>query len=191
VLVSRLLGMAVIVTVGSLVTPAAGESEQPQTATGPVLVVETAKGTFEIQTYPEDAPKTVAHVIALVKRNFYRGLRFHRVEKNFVVQVGDPQTRDMTKQAQWGKGPASGSGSPIGAAEFSKTRTHKKGAVGMAHAGDATQADSQFYIMLRAAPALDGKYTVWGTVTSGMDVVEKLEVGDVLRRITVKEGTRP
>ena len=156
---------------------------------GPVLVVQTVKGTFEIETYPEDAPKTVEQILNLVRRNFYRGLRFHRVEKNFVVQVGDPQTRDMTRRDLWGKGPGSGSGKPVGVGEFSKKRTHKKGAVGMAHAGDAAQGDSQFYITLRATPALDGKYTVWGQVITGMDVVEKLEVDDVLRRISIKEGT--
>jgi len=173
--------------VAALAVPAGlAAGGDPQATDGPVLVVETAKGTFEIQTYPDEAPKTVEHILALVKRNFYRGLRFHRVEKGFVVQVGDPQTRNMTLQDNWGKGPRSGSGSPIGVAEFSKTLTHKKGAVAMAHAGDATQADSQFYIMLRASRALDGKYTIWGQVISGMDVVEQLEVTDVLKRMTVK-----
>jgi cyclophilin family peptidyl-prolyl cis-trans isomerase len=87
---------------------------------------------------------------------------------------------------QWGKGSGSGSGKSIGAAEISKKHGHKKGAVGMAHAGDAAQADSQFYIMLANRPALDGKYVVFGQVVSGMDVVEKLEVGDVIKRVTVK-----
>lgn len=184
---SRVLSRSVVTAlVCLLMGPALAAGGDQQTAAGPVLVVETAKGTFEIQTYPAEAPKTVEQILALVKRNFYRGLRFHRVEKGFVVQVGDPQTRDMTKQELWGRGPASGSGSPIGVAEFSKTLTHKKGAVAMAHAGDAAEADSQFYVMLGNRPALDGKYTIWGQVTAGMDVVEKIEVADVLKRITVK-----
>jgi cyclophilin family peptidyl-prolyl cis-trans isomerase len=153
---------------------------------GPIVVMETSKGVVEMELYPEDAPKTVAHILELVKRNFYRGQRFHRVEKNFVVQVGDPQTRDVTKMEQWGKGPASGSGKPVGVVEFSKKRGHKKGAVGLAHAGDPTQGDSQFYIMLAPRPTLDGKYAVFGQVVAGMDVVEKLEVGDVIKRMTVK-----
>ncbi len=180
------LGLLIVPAVVALAPPGA----TAQGKAGPVLVVETVKGTFEIQTFPEEAPKTVEHILALVKKNFYRGLRFHRVEKNFVVQVGDPQTRDRTKEENWGKGSASGSGTPIGVAEFSKLHLHKKGAVGIAYAGgDATKADSQFYVMLRNAPALDGKYTVWGQVISGMDVVEKLEFGDVLKNITVKAGT--
>ena len=77
---------------------------------------ETAKGTFEIETYPNEAPKTVEHILALVQRNFYNGLRIHRVVPGFVVQFGDPQTRDMTKRDSWGTG---GSGKPIGVAEIS------------------------------------------------------------------------
>lgn len=186
---SRLLRVVVvsIVAVALGVVIHAGQAGKPAAApAGPVVVIETSKGVIEMEMYPEDAPKTVGHILELVKRNFYRGQRFHRVEKNFVVQVGDPQTRDVTKMDQWGKGPASGSGKPVGVAEFSKKRSHKKGAVGLAHAGDATQGDSQFYIMLAARPGLDGKYAVFGQVVSGMDVVEKLEVGDVIKRMTVK-----
>lgn len=187
---SRLLSRSVVAAlVCLLVGPALSAGDGPQSVPGPVLVVETVKGTFEIQTYPAEAPKTVEQILALVKRNFYRGLRFHRIEKGFVVQVGDPQTRDMTKRELWGRGPASGSGHPIGVAEFAKKLTHKKGAVAMAHAGDAATADSQFYVMLGNRPALDGKYTIWGQVISGMDVVEKIEVADGLKRITVKPGT--
>jgi len=184
--VSRVLRFSIVGLVAALAAPAGLAAGDPQAADGPVLVVETVKGTFEIQTYPEEAPKTVEHILALVKRNFYRGFRFHRVEKGFVVQVGDPQTRNVTLQDNWGKGPRSGSGTPIGVAEFSKTLTHKRGAVAMAHAGEAAEADSQFYVMLGARRGLDGKYAIWGQVTTGMDVVEKLEVGDVLRNITVK-----
>lgn len=169
----------------------AGQARKPAAApAGPVVVIETAKGTIEFETYPEDAPKTVEQVLTLVKKNFYRGLRFHRVEKNFVVQVGDPRTRDVTKMDQWGKGGSvGGSGRPIGVAEFSKKRTHKKGAVGIAYATDPKEADSQFYIMLAARPALDGRYAVFGQVLSGMDVVEKIAVGDVIKRMYIKEGT--
>ena len=185
--VSRLLRLCAVGLLATLAAPGGTVAgADPQATGGPVLVVETVKGTFEIQTYPNEAPRTVEHVLALVKRNFYRGLRFHRVEKGFVVQVGDPQTRNVTLQDNWGRGPASGSGQPIGVAEFSKTLTHKKGAVAMAHAGDAAQADSQFYVMLGARRGLDGQYTIWGQVTSGMEVVEQIEVGDVLKRITVK-----
>jgi cyclophilin family peptidyl-prolyl cis-trans isomerase len=160
--------------------PAADVQKSP--GAGPVIVIETAKGTIQIETYPSDAPKTVEHIVGLIKRNFYSGQRVHRVEPGFVVQFGDPQSRDMTKRDRWGTG---GSGRVIGVAETK--RLHKFGAVAMAHAGDPAQADSQMYILLRqTAPPLDGKYAVFGQVIGGMDIVQKLAVGDVIRRITVK-----
>ena len=154
-------------------------------AAGPILEVVTAKGAIQIQMFPAEAPKTVAHITALAKRNFYNGLRVHRVEPGFVVQFGDPQTRDMTKRDRWGNG---GSGKPIGVGEPSAKHKHVIGAVAMAHPGDPTRADSQMYIMLGPAARLDGGYTVFGQVISGMDVVRKLVVPDVIKRISVKAG---
>jgi cyclophilin family peptidyl-prolyl cis-trans isomerase len=165
---------------------------RPTPGAGPTVVVETVKGTFEFETYPEEAPKTVAHILALVQRGFYNGQRIHRVVPGFVIQMGDPQTRDMTKQASWGRGPAASSGQAVGVAEFSKKRTHgKKGTVSMAYAGDANAtnaatADSQFFITLAPRPELNGKYAVFGQVTNGLDVLAKLQVGDVVRKVTVK-----
>lgn len=152
---------------------------------GPVIVVETVKGTFEFETYPNEAPKTVARIVELVRKRFYNGQRVHRVVPNFVMQVGDPATRDMTRQADWGRG---GSGTPIGVAEITKTRTHVRGAVAMAHAGDASKADSQWYVTLSPQPRLDSQYTVFGRVISGMDVVAKLAVTDRIIRVTVREA---
>ena len=153
---------------------------------GPVMVVETEKGTFEIETYPGEAPKTVEHILALVRRNFYNGQRIHRVVSGFVVQFGDPQTRDMTKRETWGKGWGSGSGKAVGVAEINPKRTHVVGAVALAHAGDPKTADNQMYITLAANPRLNGDFTVFGKVISGMDVVRRLVVTDRIRRVTVR-----
>jgi cyclophilin family peptidyl-prolyl cis-trans isomerase len=158
---------------------------------GPIIVFETTKGTFEMETYPNEAPKSVAHLLQLVKRNFYNGLRVHRLVPGFVVQFGDPQTRDMTKRDMWG---TRGSGRAIGVAEISPKRPHKLGAVALAHAGDARGADSQMYIALSGQEDprianLQGDFTVFGQVISGMDVVRKLQVTDIIRRATVKEQT--
>ena len=106
--------------------PAAGPAQTTPGA-GPIVVIETSKGTFEFETYPDDAPKTVAHVLTLVKKGFYNGQRFHRVVPNFVMQVGDPQTRDMSKRDSWGRGDFAGSGTPIGVAEISKKHLHVQG----------------------------------------------------------------
>jgi peptidyl-prolyl cis-trans isomerase B (cyclophilin B) len=161
-------------------------AQQTAPGAGPVVVLETAKGVIEFETYPEEAPKTVAHILALVRKGFYNGLRFHRAEPKFVVQIGDPQTRNMQLQEWWGRGP--GSGKPIGAAEITKKRRHLPGAVAMAHHGDAKNADSQFYILMRSAPELDAKYAVFGRVIKGMDVVVRIQRADVLKKASVKEA---
>lgn len=158
---------------------------QTSPGAGPIVVVETEKGTFEFETYPNEAPKTVAHILGLVNKRFYNGQRVHRVVPNFVVQLGDPQSRDMTKKDAWGTG---GSGTKIGVGEMSKTRTHVVGAVAMAHGGDPAQADSQFYVTLSPQPRLNANYTVFGKVISGMDVVRKIAIGDRVVRATVREA---
>ena len=167
----------------SLAVPVLTQEKSP--GAGPIIVLETVKGTVEFETYPEEAPKTVARIVELVKKGFYNGLRFHRAEPNFLVQVGDPATRDVSREAYWGGG---GSGKPIGVFESTKKRRHVVGAVSMAYAGtQKASADSQFFITRRAAPELDGKYAVFGRVLKGQDVVAKIQRGDVLKRAYLKD----
>lgn len=180
----RRLAAAIFVLFVLILSAAAG-AQQKSPGAGPIIVLETVKGTIEFETYPEEAPKTVARVIELVKKNFYNGLRFHRAEPNFVIQVGDPVSRDYSRQAWWGR---QSSGTPIGVTEITKKRRHVLGAVSIAYPGtDKTAADSQFFITRRAAPELDGKYTVFGKVVEGQDVVAKIQRGDVLKRAYLKE----
>jgi peptidyl-prolyl cis-trans isomerase B (cyclophilin B) len=153
---------------------------------GPVIVVETTRGTFSFETFPNDAPLTVAHVVALVKSGFYDGQRVHRAIPGFVVQFGDPQTRDLSTRQLWGRGAAAGSGKPIGAAEITRRRIHVKGAVAMAHLGDPAKADSQLYVTLAIRPDLDGQYAVFGQITDGEEVVESLQVDDLITRVYIK-----
>lgn len=169
--------------------PAARGATTPRRSpgAGSIIVFETVKGTFEIETYPNEAPKTVEHILALVKRNFYNGLRIHRVVPGFVVQWGDPQTRDVTKRDLWGTG---GSGRTIGVSEVSPKRPHVTGAVAAAYAKDPRAADSQIYVTLAPQPQLNSRFTVFGQVISGMDVVTKLRENDVVRRATVKEAAK-
>ena len=153
--------------------------DQTSPGAGPVIVLETAKGNIEFETYPEEAPKTVAQIVGLVKKNFYNGLRFHRVEAG-IVQIGDPQTRNMLMKDYWGR---------IGAAEIAKKRRHERGAVAMAYPGtDARSADSQFFIDLKPHPEWDGKYAVFGKVIKGIEVADKIQVADVVKKAYVKEG---
>jgi cyclophilin family peptidyl-prolyl cis-trans isomerase len=166
----------------SLPTAAA---RQTSPGAGPVIVLDTIKGNIELETYPEEAPKTVAQIVGLVKRNFYNGLRFHRAEFG-LIQVGDPTTRNMAMRDWWGR---ASSGKPIGVSEITKKRRNVRGAVAMAYPGtDAKGADSQFYILTKPHPDFDGKYTVFGKVIKGMEVVDKIQVADILRRAFVKEA---
>jgi len=151
-----------------------------------IVAVETTKGTFAFATFPNDAPVTVEHVLALVRARFYDGQRVHRALPGFVVQFGDPQTRDLDKPELWGRGRAAASGKPVGAAEITKKRTHKKGAVAMAHMGDPAKADSQIYVTLDDRSDLDGRYAVFGQVIEGDDVPASLQVGDLITRVYVR-----
>jgi len=151
-------------------------------AAKPVIVMQTDQGTFEIELFPAEAPKSVAHLIDLLKRDFYRGFRFHRVTPS-LVQIGDPQSRNVQRENMWG---TMGSGSPIGVAEISKTRKHVRGTVGLAHSGDARFADSQIYIMKVASPSLDGKHAIIGQVVKGIEVVDKIQKADVLKLAALK-----
>ncbi|MRS11577.1 MAG: peptidylprolyl isomerase [Actinobacteria bacterium] len=150
-------------------------------------VIETSRGPIALEFYPADAPNTVACFIELAAAGFYDGLKFHRVVPGFVVQGGDPLTRDLTvEQIRSGIGGA-GTGGPgwTQEAEFN-SRKHETGTLAMARARDVDSAGSQFYICLAPQPSLDGQYTVFGKVTEGMDVVMSIEVGDVIESVTIR-----
>ena len=150
-------------------------------------MVETTRGAFAFETYPGDAPKAVAHILELVREGFYDGQRFHRAIPGFVVQWGDPRSRDVDKQANWGRGEQASSGAPIGASEIGKQHLQTKGAVALAHYGDPSKADSQIYVTLADRPDLNGKYTVFGHVVAGNDVPERIQRGDLITRMYVRE----
>ena len=153
----RRRGSFLLLALALAVLPAAA----PQ-APAPVAVFETVKGVFEIQFFPGDAPKSVAHLLGLLEKRFYRGQRIHWVQPG-VVQFGDPQSRDMTKQEAWGRG---GTGKPIGVAEPSKG-PFVRGSVAMAYRSNLAPAtaDSQIAILTGPNPALNGKYAMLGRVT--------------------------
>jgi cyclophilin family peptidyl-prolyl cis-trans isomerase len=178
--VAALILAAVIAPAAPAVRPVAAQATAP-----PAAVFETVKGVFEIEFFPAEAPKSVAHLVGLVEKRFYRGQRVHRVTSG-LVQFGDPQTRSMTLRDYWGR---SGSGRFIGVAEFSK-RSHTRGIVSLAHPGRAEQADSQLFIVKVATPAYDGKHTIVGRVTRGMDVVDRLAVTDLFKQVTLRAAAR-
>ena len=129
------------------------------------LILVTKHGKVVIRLRPDLAPKHVAQIETLVKRKFYDGIVFHRVIPGFMAQTGDPT----------GTG-SGGSDLPDLKAEFS-SEPFKRGTVGMARASDPDSANSQFFICFADASFLDGQYTVFGEVVSGMDVVDKIKAG--------------
>ena len=152
--------------------PSQGAKKVKQSA---VITMEKG-GEIKFDFFPEDAPKTVENFVTLARKGFYDGLTFHRVEPGFVVQGGDPQGNGM-----------GGPGYKI-KAEFNKQK-HVRGAVAMARSNDPDSAGSQFYIVLAPANFLDGKYTVFGMVTSGMDVVDKVRVGDKMKSVKIVDAS--
>ena len=160
----------------------------PAASAGQTVVLTTTKGVIEIELAPADAPKSAARILELAKAGFYRGQRFHWVQPG-VVQVGDPLTRDMTKQEAWGTGGSGPSGSqrPIGVAEPSK-KPFVRGSVGVAYitGRKPETADSQIFILRFPNPALNGKYAQVGKVVKGLDVLEKIERADIVRQVSVK-----
>jgi cyclophilin family peptidyl-prolyl cis-trans isomerase len=182
-LVKRIFTQIVFAAAIALCVSARLASAQP----GPVVVVETTKGAFAFETYPNEAPKTVAHIVQLVRDGFYDGQHFHRVLPGFVVQWGDPRSIDPKTESDWGRGDAAASGTPVGVPEMSKKRTHTKGAVAIAHEGDPSKADSQIYVTLADRPDLDGRYTVFGRVIAGADVPARIQRGDLITRMYLRE----
>jgi peptidylprolyl isomerase len=132
------------------------------------LYMDVPAGRVVIEMRPDLAPATCAQIKALVRRGFYDGIVFHRVIDGFMAQTGDPK----------GDG-SGGSGHPL-KAEFSNEK-HLRGVVSMARTSDPNSADSQFFIMFAPAPSLDGKYTIWGDVVSGMDYIDQIKKGDSAR----------
>jgi len=129
------------------------------------LIMQLTYGRVVIEMRPDLAPKHVARIKELVRQGFYDGTPFHRVIEGFMAQGGDPT----------GTG-TGGSGKKL-PAEFSNEK-HVRGTVSMARSADPNSADSQFFIVFQDAPWLDGKYTIWGKVTEGMDFVDKIKRGE-------------
>lgn len=129
------------------------------------LYLDLKDGRVVIEMRPDLAPKHVKRIKELVREGFYDGVVFHRVIEGFMAQTGDPTGTGM-----------GGSGKKI-KAEFSR-EPHVRGAVSMARAADVNSADSQFFIVFSQSNFLDGQYTYWGKVVSGMEFVDKIKKGD-------------
>jgi peptidyl-prolyl cis-trans isomerase B (cyclophilin B) len=134
-----------------------------------VAVIKTSEGEMVAEFWPDVAPKTVENFKKLAKSGFYDGTAFHRVIKGFMIQGGDPLTKDESKKARWGTGDP---GYKIDA-EFNK-KSHERGVLSMARSQDPNSAGSQFFICHGAPKFLDGQYTAFGKLIKGDDVLEKI-----------------
>jgi cyclophilin family peptidyl-prolyl cis-trans isomerase len=196
---SRALLFPAVLAASALVSTGIGASVEQTKPAAPaaakagatVLVFETARGAFEIETYG-DAPQSVARIVELVRRGFYRGQRVHWTQPG-VVQFGDPLSRDMTKDADWGTGGSGPRGTlrPIGVFEPTK-RPFDRGSVGLAYrtGKKPDTADSQLFILTGPNPALNGKYAMIGRVIKGIEIVDKLAKNDLIKQASVKGETK-
>jgi cyclophilin family peptidyl-prolyl cis-trans isomerase len=140
----------------------------------PHAFIETAKGTIELELAVLDAPQTARNFMNLARKGFFNGLQVHRVVPNFVMQAGDPR--------------GDGEGGPgYTIRDELNDRPYLRGTVGMALAGKDT-GGSQFFITHSPQPHLDARYTVFGHVVNGMDVVDRIAVGDVIQRVRIWDG---
>jgi peptidyl-prolyl cis-trans isomerase B (cyclophilin B) len=150
------------------------------------VTFQTNKGTFTAELYPDEAPETVANFEKLVKDGYYDGIVFHRVIPDFVVQGGDPITKEHGLNH-----PVVGTGGPgykIRCETQGNPHTHQEGSLSMAHAGRDT-GGSQFFIVLNEQNTrhLNGVHTVFGRVTDGIEVVRTLDKGDRMEKLTVQD----
>ena len=132
-------------------------------------IIKTAHGEMTVEFWPDVAPKTVENFKKLARENFYDGTAFHRIVKGFMIQGGDPLTKDANQESRWGTG---GPGHRV-KAEFSD-RSHVRGVISMARSQDPDSAGSQFFICLADAKFLDRNYTAFGQLVSGDEVLEQL-----------------
>ncbi len=143
------------------------------------VVLNLKQGKIKIKLFPEKAPITCANFVYLAEKGFYNGTLFHRVVPNFVVQGGDPLSKDNFP----GNDGTGGPGYTI-PAEFNDL-PHQTGTVAMARSQDPDSAGSQFYICLSPQPQLDGNYTVFGQVIEGFEVVKKIKIGDTITGVEI------
>src|ERR1700757_3427242 len=152
------------------------EEKAPMNSSNEVAVIKTSEGDMVVQFWTDAAPNTIENFKKLAKQGFYNGTLFHRIVKGFMIQGGDPNSKDPAKEDSYGAG---GPGYKI-KAEFND-HPHKRGVISMARGPDPDSAGSQFFICLAPVHRLDHQYTTFGKLIKGQDVLEK--IGEI-------EGTR-
>jgi len=172
----------------ALVAAAVAEENKetsPMNPSSEVAVIKTNEGEMVIEFWSDAAPKTVENFKKLARSGFYDGTIFHRIVKGFMIQGGDPNSKDPAKENSFGQG---GPGYKI-KAEFNN-HSHERGVISMARGPDPDSAGSQFFICLAPVARLDGQYTTFGKLIKGDDVLEK--IGDTpVTRNSMGENSKP
>ncbi len=201
----RFILLAVLVPV-LLAIPAGRSAAADQPVITAYAEIQTSMGSFEIGLYGKDAPKTVQNFVELAKKKFFDGMRVHRVSKGFVIQTGDDKSKSPAKINEWGTGGQSIYPHKIFDKRTNKMVTvytfedelnpstpsyregYKKGVVAMANTGMANTNSSQFFILLTDNSGLPPSYTIFGKVTKGMDIVDKIGAVDVVPQMGPTDG---
>jgi peptidyl-prolyl cis-trans isomerase B (cyclophilin B) len=161
------------------------EENRPMNASNEVAVIKTNEGEMVVQFWTDAAPNTIENFKKLARSGFYDGTIFHRIVKGFMIQGGDPNSKDPAKEDSYGEG---GPGYKI-KAEFND-HSHQRGVISMAREPDPDSAGSQFFICLAPVPRLDGEYTTFGKLIKGDDVLQK--IGDTpVTRNSAGENSKP
>lgn len=167
--VTLVFGVSLLLGVGALFAADKAPTGKVEGAKGPKAIIKTKFGDMDVVFFPEKAPKHVENFIALAKSGFYNGTIFHRVIPGFMIQGGDPNTKDLNKPETYGQG---GPSQRL-KAEFNDI-PHRRGILSMARTNDPNSAGSQFFIVVKDSNFLDGQYTVFGEVVKGMEVADKI-----------------
>jgi cyclophilin family peptidyl-prolyl cis-trans isomerase len=197
------IAAAVTMVVGATFHPLHAQNTPVPEVTHTVVLT-TSMGTIELELYGKDAPKTVRNFVELINRKFYDGILFHRVVPGFVIQAGDPQTRDSTRRATWGQEgksiyPGNEFEDELNPATPSYKRGYVEGTLAMANRGPNTNT-SQFFIMLADNDArphpLKKDYTIFGRVMKGMEVAHAIEAtplsgqsGQPVKPVVIQKAT--
>jgi len=195
--IAAIVGVVILVGIGFfLFNPFNSNSDSTSASSAPIAVIETTYGIIVIQLFPDVAPGHVDNFVRLANEGYYDGTTFHRVIPGFMIQGGDPNSKDDDRSNDGQGGHSANGPNTIVNAEFSQDLTHKRGILSMARAQDPNSAGSQFFIVVADSNFLDRQYSIFGEVIEGMDVADKIvnvkkdSADNPLEKITMKVTIR-
>ena len=195
--IAAIVGVVILVGIGFfLFNPFNSNSDSTSASSAPIAVIETTYGIIVIQLFPDVAPGHVDNFVRLANEGYYDGTTFHRVIPGFMIQGGDPNSKDDDRSNDGQGGHSANGPNTFVNAEFSQDLTHKRGILSMARAQDPNSAGSQFFIVVADSNFLDRQYSIFGEVIEGMDVADKIvnvkkdSADNPLENITMKVTIR-